>query len=344
MLILLIVLIDVTRALRDAGLSARGLSSDDKDTDALLEVGDGERQWIFAVETRRRAPYPNEVPDLESLRLLLQTRGEPLLIAPFITEGTGERLAEAGWSWADLEGNLHLRAPGLLAHQRRPRQTRQAPSKRLPQGSGGLGIIRALIGFVEGEAEPLDATGLATQAGVTQPRASQVLGRLRDLNLVSKRDGYWWPDREALLDRFLTEYRGPGGSEHFFYSLKEPSDVAIDATSSTGYPYRVVVSGDVAADLMASWMRPRLVVLYAREELSLRELKLTEAVGRDDANVVIRFPDDTSVFPRRDLAAAIRTDQVPLADPTQIIWDLDNLGGADRLEAAGAVRKWLLNR
>jgi hypothetical protein len=35
---------------------------------------------------------------------------------------------------------------------------------------------------------------------------------------------------------------------------------------------------------------------------------------------------------------------VPLADLTQQIWDLQDLGGADRLEAAGRLREWLLNR
>jgi hypothetical protein len=31
-----------------------------------------------------------------------------------------------------------------------------------------------------------------------------------------------------------------------------------------------------------------------------------------------------------------------LADPLQQIWDLQDLGGADRIEAAGRLREWLL--
>lgn len=342
-------LIDLTQSLREAGFTARTLSVDDTSIDALLEVGDGERLWTFAVEVKGRAPYPNEVDGLESRRLQLEAHGEPLMVGPFITEGTGDRLAEAGWSWADFEGNLHLRAPGLLARQRRPRQTRQAPSKRLPQGTGGLAIIRALLGFVEGEAEPLDATGLANQAGVTQPRASQVLGRLQGLGLVEKVEGRWWPDREKLLDRFLDEYRGPGGSEHYFYSLGEPTEVAVAMTSGTEIDprtrkYPIAVSGDVAADLIASWMRPRILVVYASEEVPTHALKLTPAIGRDDANVILRFPQDQSVSPRPPFTASLGDDEVPLADTTQIIWDLQHLGGSDRLEAAGELRKWLLNR
>jgi hypothetical protein len=33
---------------------------------------------------------------------------------------------------------------------------------------------------------------------------------------------------------------------------------------------------------------------------------------------------------------------VPLTDPLQQIWDLENLGGADRIEAAERMREWLL--
>jgi hypothetical protein len=35
---------------------------------------------------------------------------------------------------------------------------------------------------------------------------------------------------------------------------------------------------------------------------------------------------------------------VYMADPTQMIWDLQDLGGEDRLEAAGRLREWLLTR
>lgn len=342
-LILFFMLMDLALALQEAGFTARVLSVDRESIDALLEVGDGERQWTFAVEVKGRAPYPNEVEDLKSRHSELDGLGEPLLVAPFITEGTGDRLADAGWSWADFEGNLHLRASGLLAHQRRPRQTRQAPStKSLPQGTGGLGIIRALLGFVEGEAEPLNATGLANQAGVTQARASQVLGRLLDLNLVTKRDGHWWPERAALLDRFLSEYRGPGGSESYFYSLADPSEVAIRATTNTTPPYPILASADVGPDLYAPWLRPRAVILYSRADHPLDDKGLVEAIGRADANVIVRHPQDLSVF-SHSTVGTFGEEQIPVVDVPQMIWDLEHLGGTDRLEAAGELRKWLLN-
>lgn len=338
-------LIDVVLALRDAGLLASKLRDEDpgvnEGVDALLAIGDDARGWIFAVEEKHRTPYPNEVPALEARRLSLRAEGEPLLVAPFITEGTGEALTKAGWSWADSEGNFRLRAPGLIAHQRKPR-IRQTRARTLPQGNGGLSIIRALIGFEEGVDAPLAATGLANQAQVTQPRASQVLGRLHDLGLVKKNDGYWWPNREALLDRFLSEYRGPGGSEHYFYSLAEPGDVAVAATKDSRTPHPILVSADVGPDLYAPWLRPRVVILYSRAESRPEDVGLVEASGPSDANVIIRRPQDLSLF-THNTVGRLGGSEMPIVDAAQLIWDLQDLGGADRFEAAGELRKWLLN-
>ncbi len=55
-------------------------------------------------------------------------------------------------------------------------------------------------------------------------------------------------------------------------------------------------------------------------------------------------PVDQSVFPVKELTAELKGARIPLADPVQMIWDLHDLGGADRAEAAGKLRQWLLGR
>jgi hypothetical protein len=74
------------------------------------------------------------------------------------------------------------------------------------------------------------------------------------------------------------------------------------------------------------------------------DLGLIDAQGRHDANVIIRAPEDRSVFPVHTLVGQVRGNEVPLADPLQQIWDLQDLGGADRIEAAGRLREWILER
>lgn len=136
-------------------------------------------------------------------------------------------LLRGGWSWADAQGNFDLRAPGLVTRQRRA-VTAPAPKQRsLPRGSGSYAVIRALVRFSSGEDEEPSATALAAQAGISQPRVSQVLHQLRSLELIDMSGhGRWAPRREALLDRFLAEYPGPGGSEHYYYTLDSPVEAA----------------------------------------------------------------------------------------------------------------------
>ena len=339
---------DLVRQLRDSGLRVEDLPPADTTSigmDAIIDVAIGDRSARFAIQTKGRAPYPHEVERLRPSRRALESYGNPLLTAPFISESLGSILTRDGWSWADAQGNFDLRAPGLVARQRLA-ATAVAPKQRsLPRGSGSYAIIRALVGTSDSEDDKPRTTVLAAQADVSQPRASQVLHQLHDLGLVDiSGHGHWEPHREALLDRFLAEYPGPGGSEHYYYTLDSPVDVAVlvGQTSTPAQP--IAVSADVGPDLIVPLRRPSLVILYARHALDPSGLGLTDARGRHDANVILRAPEDRSVFAAPAVVGQIQGNEIQLADPLQQIWDLQDLGGADRVEVAGRLRKWLLER
>jgi hypothetical protein len=341
-------LMDVLSALQIAGAKVRRVEREgraqDLQVDAILDLALGKVRARFALKEKRRAPYPNELPKLQPIRKALAEIGTPMLVVPFVSEPLGTSLTHAGWSWADATGNFDLRSDHLVLRQRSTGTQPRVKASHLPQGSGSIAIIRALIGFPRVTNEGLGATALANQAGVSQPRASQVLHRLLELDLVARTPkGRWLPKREALLDRFLSEYRGPGGSKRYLYSLDPPNEVAARAAQQTE-ERSLAVSADVGPDLVLAWRRPTVVILYARQLLDPDRLGLVDAQGRHDANVIVRNPDDVSVFPRPPLVAKVGGVEVPLADPTQQIWDLQDLGGADRLEAAGRLREWLLNR
>lgn len=338
-------LTEVVRALRAAEVDAVVRPSETAGLDAVLEVTAEGVRSRFAVEEKARAPYPNELALLAARHNAIASAGEPLLVAPFVNEAVASALRAAGWSWADGQANFDLRAPGLVLRQRQSSTPPKRQRTALPHGSGGLAIVRALIRSAQGDDEEASSTVLAAQANVSQPRASQVLHQLQDLALVERTtDRRWTPRREALLDRFLAEYRGPAGSERYLYSLESPADVAVRAARDSSATRPVVASADVGPDLLLSWRRPSVVILYSTAFIDPAELGLVEAQGRHDANVVVRNPRDRSVFPVPELVADVRGVDVPLADPAQQIWDLQDLGGADRLEAAGMLREWLLNR
>ncbi len=336
------------RWLRESGLTVEDLTSADgadSGVDAILEVRAGDRDARFAVQAKSRAPYPHELERLKQSWRGLAARGHPLIVAPFISEPLGLMLTRDGWSWADSQGNFDLRAPGLLLRQRRASTPPAPKRKTLPRGSGSFAVIRALVGFSGGEDEESGATALAARAGVSQPRASQILHQLHELELVDRSGhGRWEPRREALLDRFLAEYPGPGGSEQHYYSLESPVDVAVRAGQASTQSRPIVASADVGPDLILAWRRPSQVILYAKQEIGTSGLGLTQAQGRHDANVIMRIPQDRSVFPSPALVAQVQGSDVSLADPLQQIWDLHDLGGADRIEAAGRLRQWLLER
>jgi hypothetical protein len=337
-------LLEAIRWLRESGVTVEQDDGDGAGGDAglLLNVLAGGGRTRFAVEERGRAPYPNELAGLGRSRQVLAGRGTPLLVVPFVPEALGAALTGAGWSWADAHGDFDLRAPGLLLRQRRAVSPPPPRRRVLPRGSGSFAVIRALI---RGGEETLGATALAARARVSQPRASQVLRQLASLGLVDRAGhGRWRPDRSALLDRFLEEYPGPGGSQLYCYSLEAPAEVAVGVARAAGPRQRVAVSADVGPDLVVAWRQPAVVIVYAGHVIDTESLGLVEAQGSHDANVILRMPADRSVFPEPLLAAEMRGVQVPLADPSQMIWDLQDLGGADRLEAAGRLRAWLLTR
>jgi hypothetical protein len=342
-------LMEVMRSLRDSGIA---VEYHDTPTDARAQVdgvldvlADG-RRARFAPQVKKRAPYPGELQRLQVSWERLSQPGHPLLVVPFVSDALGTALSSAGWSWADTQGNFDLHAPGLWLRQRRSFTAPAARKRTLPRGAGSFAVIRALIRFRADEAEDAGATALAGLVGVSQPRVSQVLHRLRDLEFVdSIGRGRWRPRREALLDGFLAEYPGPGGSESYLYGLDSPADISVRASDAVAPRSLIAVSADVGPDLIVPWRRPSIVILYAKRPLDPESLGLVEAQGKHDANVIVRMPEDTSVFTAPPMFTAKLGDrEVELADTAQQIWDLQDLGGADRVEAAERLREWLLAR
>jgi hypothetical protein len=212
-----------------------------------------------------------------------------------------------------------------------------APARRW--GAGTSALVRALIAAER----PVTQTELAMLVGVTQPRVSQVVGRLVDQSAVVAEAGGYVGWREKLVALYV-EHHGPAlvGPEVPWYGvqpLHEQTErvVAFAAKVSA----RVAVSADVAPDLLASWRHPTVAVVYTDTSLDLTAVGFVPAEGRVDATVLVRHTSDTTLlapFPPWPRQAR----GVPLADPVQQVWDLHDLGGEDRAEAAGHLERKVL--
>ncbi|MCA9716895.1 MAG: hypothetical protein H6713_32785 [Myxococcales bacterium] len=324
--------VDVAVKPRAAPGGARG--------DGALELTVDGWVYTFAYESSARAPYPGELASLRSRRVALEREGLPLLVAPYVSRPLGERLSAAGWSWADHAGNFDLRGPDLrLSHTGEARPSR--PRATLPGGDSGRAIIRCLLSDRAPAPGYWTTARLAQLIGVTPGAVSQVLSRLRELELVERPGhGRWRARAEPLLRAFQREYRGVRGTEHAWYSLDATRDVAERFASA--FAGDVAISADVGPDLLAPWRVPTHLIIYARRELDPEALQLVPARGRADGNVFVRWPRDRSVF-RPDASPPLAS-RLPLVDPVQQLLDLLELGGSDREEAARRLERWILER
>src|SRR5674476_1549575 len=93
---------------------------------------------------------------------------------------------------------------------------------------------------------------------------------------------------------------------------------------------RMTVSSDLAPDLIAPWRTPTLTVIYAEAALDLEPGLFVPAMARREATLLIRDISDDSLL---DPWPTSRPD-IPIVHPVQQVWDLYDLGGEDRLEAA----------
>lgn len=186
---------------------------------------------------------------------------------------------------------------------------------------------------------------LASLIGVSQPRVSQVLARLSDGGAVDSTDDGYRGRPSRLIDLYLADHRPAMATpDAAWYSLRPMQEqVELACAHARTSSNRVAVSADLAPDLLAAWRHPTLTVIYTAEALDLTEVGFVQAEGRVDATVLVRHISDSSLlavcepWPRA-------VDNIPMVDPVQQIWDLHDLGGEDRAEAADRLRQAVLDR
>jgi hypothetical protein len=202
-------------------------------------------------------------------------------------------------------------------------------------GAGTAAIARALIA-AKG---PLTGVALAEAVGVSQPRASQVIRQLAEQTAVRATDDGYVGRPAKLLDLYERRSR-PAlvEAESYWYSTRPLSDQAVRVIRLAGVTKTdVVFSADLGPDLLVPWRHPTLAVVYASGALELSGAGFVPAEGRSDASVIVRCTTDRTLFaPASPWPRMV--DDIPLTDPAQQWWDLLDLGGEDRREAADRLR------
>lgn len=217
-------------------------------------------------------------------------------------------------------------------------------SSTLPVRKWGPGTAAIARNLIAAKA-PMTQVALARAVGVSQPRASQVLKHLTDAQAVSASPrGYRGrPSRllELYRDRSRPHLDAP---ETFWYSTRPLIEQAHRITAiASGEDFALAFSADLGPDLLAPWRHPTLAIVYADGDLPLESAGLVPAEGRMDASILWRRTSDATLLTASEpWPRAI--DDVPLTDPVQQWWDLHDLGGEDRREAAGRLRRAIIDK
>jgi hypothetical protein len=221
----------------------------------------------------------------------------PVLVAPFLSSRTRERLEERGVGYIDLTGNVRVVAdrPALFVYTRgaeRDPRREERPARTLKGAKAGR-IVRALCDFVP----PVGVRELAERARTDPGYVSRVFTLLEREDLIRResRGPVTDVDWRGLIRRWTEDYSLFGSNRTGSYL--EPRGLNTLLRKLRESDFRYAVTSSLGSASVAPVAPARLAVLFAddiedaAERLALRP---TEA----GANVILAEPFDPVVYER----------------------------------------------
>ncbi len=284
----------------------------------------------FKIHRRSRPPRLSELaPPLTA---------DAIFVAPSLTASSEAKLRKLGWSWVTDAGQLHLRFTDHVVEQADAMKTATPESKRtrLPvRGTGTLAVLRRLL--IQPRWRQVD---LAAATALTQARVSQVLSMLSEAGLAARdSDGWGVTDWDRALQAWLSSYPGARGVTTYWSGLDDVWSNTLRALD--GLPDDAVVSGDVAADMVAPWRQPRSATIYVPMMDNLARTALVAVTAPADGTVAVCVPDDRSVWPIEPIQRTFRDRTLHVADPLQVLVDVGREEDPDSAPAADHLTDWI---
>jgi hypothetical protein len=270
--------------------------------DALLEVRapDGGRGTLI-LEAKSKVE-PKDVSRIaDQLRFYVRSpNGEEatlVLVAPFLSPRTRERLEEFGVGYVDLTGNIRvaLDRPALFVQssgaERDPRRE-ERPARTLKGAKAGR-VVRALCDFLP----PIGVRELAGKSRVDPGYVSRVFTLLEREDLIRResRGPITDVDWQALIRRWTQDYSLFGSNRTGTYL--EPRGLGSLLRKLRGLDLRYAVTGSLGSVRVAPVAPSRLTILFvddAEDAAERLDLRLAEA----GANVILAEPFDPVVYER----------------------------------------------
>ena len=299
-----------------------------------VRLTDDDQSTVFFVLTIPRMARTHDIRPAPERRALL--------VAHSITSEALERALTQGWSVVTDDGIGRLRLARRRVDLSPSGMPRAATRPRGRPGRGVFSVVRALFAL-EGGARQDE---IAEFAHVGQAAVSKSINRLAERELVSRGpEGWEVTDRPGVVSWWLAHYPGPGGIETHWFGVDPINEQAyrvyraLDSDRATP-----VVSGDVAADLVAPWRTPRRATLYAQRGADLSAIGLTPS-DASASTLTLVLPDDRGVWPISKSPVLIEMrghGDIGRANAFQVLYDLSRSPGPDADEALEAWRTWMI--
>ena len=269
-----------------------------------------------------------------------QTGAAPacMLVSPYLSLLTRERLADAGISYADSTGNIRFAVdrPAVFietqgADKNPFREERPLQSLR---GGRAARVVRGLLDY----RTPFGTRELAGETSSSAAMISRVSSLLEPDEIVTKdgsRGRIISVNWEALARRWAMDY--DFSSSNTLTAWLEPRGTGALLARLPDAGIRYSVTGSFAAYRLAPVAAPRLATLYVDDpETAAQTLGLRPA--ETGANVLLVRPFDPVVFERTEY-----DDGITYARATQVLLDLMTGPGRGPAEAE-ALLQWMQDK
>jgi hypothetical protein len=285
--------------------------------DAILELTGPDGVKTRLVVEARTSLTPRAVADLRA-RVDSYASGAGVVVAPFLSRSTRERLRASALNYLDLTGNVRLvlSRPGLYVETQGAADDPSPAAKpgRSLRGAKAGRIVRALCDFPP----PLAISDLATKAKVAISYASRLVEWLAGEAVVERvpRGPVLKVDRGALIRRWADDYQVLKSNEARSYLDPRGLDNLARRLAEGALAGRYALTGSLAASRLAPLAPARLAMLYVEDPdsaSSVLDLRPAEA----GTNVMLLVPFDEVVFERTWEDADLR-----FVAPSQVAVDL----------------------
>lgn len=335
------------KVLHDYGLAWRVLEihngARDYLTDAVVEIGEGNRRTTFAATIKQR---PRTAQAGALVAQLRQLERPALLLADYINPELGENLRHNGICFLDIEGNAYLRGEGLLIWVTGRKDTRRIQIERETRRAfqpTGLKVIFALL--CRPELVENDYRTLAQFTGVALGTVQWVMRDLIQEGYVLRKGRT--TRRLVQLDRLLDEWAlGYARDLQPRQLLGRYATRAFDRWREIELrDHHAAWGGEAAAALMTDYLKPETLTIWVERPTTrlLAEFGLRQEEG---GPILIRETFWTRELTAKGAEAPPAVSAAPLAapmaPPVLVYAELLGIGDARTLETAKLIRdEWI---